>query len=129
VQLAVRYKCKEIRLEDLKGMNQKSKYLRSWSYYDFRQKIIYKAKEAGIKVILIDPSYTTQTCSQCGHISQDNLETRKLFICKDCDFRTEIDYNAALNIANPEFDKIKTVKEARKEFNKDNQITDEKVDN
>lgn len=129
VQLAVRYKCKEIRLENLKGMNQKSKYLRSWSYYDIRQKIIYKAKEAGIKVILIDPSYTTQTCSQCEHISQDNLETRKLFICKNCDFRTEIDYNAALNIANPEFDKIKTVKEARKEFNKDDQITDEKVDN
>lgn len=87
-------------MEDLSKITENNKFLRNWSYYDLQQKIKYKANEIGIKFILINPAYTSQTCSHCGYINKENRLTQEQFKCLSCEFEVNADYNAALNIAN-----------------------------
>lgn len=94
-----------IALENLKGIRKKmvSKaqrgYFHSWSFYQFRKFIEYKAKLQGVPLILVDPSYTSQTCPQCGNVDKKNRRDRDTFICIQCGFAGLADYTAALNIA------------------------------
>ncbi len=67
----------------------------SWS--QFRQFLTYKAEEAGRKLGLVNPAYTTQTCSQCGHRDRKELWERK-HCCVECGYVTNRDHNAAQNI-------------------------------
>ena len=41
---------------------------------------------------------TSQKCSRCGHTHPDNRATQAEFICQDCGFTANADYNAALVI-------------------------------
>ena len=61
-------------LEDLSGIRERTTVRRkqrarhsNWSFYQLRQFIEYKALIAGVPVIKVDPAYTSQTCSRCGH--------------------------------------------------------------
>ena len=71
-----------------------------------QHKIEYKAKEQGIKVVYINPAYTSLRCSKCGKIHKDNHPTRSQFICAHCGFKTLHDYNASQNIAVDNIDTI-----------------------
>ena len=55
-------------------------------------------KAAG-RVEKINPAYTSQTCSVCGHCAPDNRENQAVFRCKACGHRANADVNAAINIA------------------------------
>ena len=65
-----------------------------------------KATEKGIKVVKINPQYTSQRCSKCGCISKDNRKTQSNFECISCGFKTNADYNASQNIAIKDIDKV-----------------------
>lgn len=106
VDMAVRHGCGTIQMEDLSGIATDDAFLKRWSYYDLQTKIEYKAKEHGIKVVKIKPDYTSQRCSQCGHIHRDNRKTQADFECTMCGFKANADYNAARNIATPNIEKI-----------------------
>ena len=98
VDMAVKHGCGVIQMEDL-HIHSDEKLLRDWTYFDLRNKIEYKAKEKGIEVRFVDPKYTSQRCSCCGYIDRQNRETQKSFVCKQCGFAANADYNAALNLA------------------------------
>jgi transposase len=60
------------------------------------RRLEYKA--AG-RVEKVNPAYTSQTCSVCGHRAPENRESQAVFRCTACGHRAHADVNAALNIA------------------------------
>lgn len=91
-----------IRLEDLSGIRERTKVRKkqrrihhSWAFYQLRQMIQYKAVLLGIPVELVNPAYTSQTCSSCGQRGQRN---GLKFQCSDCGV-LDADINGALNIS------------------------------
>ena len=59
----------------------------------------YKAIRKGGEVIKIDPKFTSQKCSCCGHISKENRKSQSSFKCVKCTFEMNADLNASINIA------------------------------
>ena len=71
----------------------------SWSFYDFEQKLIYKAIASGSQVISCDAHYTSQRCPKCGLIDSKNRnKTKHEFCCQACSYRTNDDRVGAMNI-------------------------------
>src|SRR5256714_13692430 len=67
----------------------------SWSAF-FAQ-LSHKAEEAGRQFVKVNPAYTSQTCSQCGHRQKMPLSER-VFNCPCCHVHLDRDLNAASNI-------------------------------
>jgi putative transposase len=63
----------------------------------FRQMLKYKAESAGIQVIAVNPSNTSQACSECGTIVPKGLSVR-IHKCHNCGLILDRDINAARNI-------------------------------
>ena len=71
----------------------------SWAFYDFEQKLMYKALDNGSQVISCDAHYTSQRCPKCGFIDSKNRDkTKHEFCCQACSYRTNDDRAAAMNI-------------------------------
>ena len=67
----------------------------SWSAF-FGQ-LSCKAEEAGRQLVKVNPAYTSQTCSVCGHRQKMPLDVR-VFACPCCHVHLDRDLNAAKNI-------------------------------
>jgi len=67
----------------------------SWS--EFFSKLSCKAEEAGRQYVKVNPAYTSQTCSTCGHRQKMPLDIR-IFACPCCHVHLDRDLNAAKNI-------------------------------
>ena len=87
-----------IALEDLTGVNERSNSGAGWSYKDLRDKIVYKAKLLGVPVEIVNPAYTSQTCSRCESLNTDRRDQHR-FECLDCGHLDNADFNASINIA------------------------------
>ena len=72
--------------------------LNNWAFYELEQFIRYKAEAMGKSIVTIDPRYTSQKCSTCGHIYKGNRKGHS-FKCVKCGFQIHADLNAARNIA------------------------------
>ena len=102
VEFAKKYKCQYINMEKLTKDGFNDSILRNWSYYELQSMVEYKADRVGIKVRYINPAYTSQTCSKCGHIDKENRQTQEKFRCTKCGFELNADHNASINIARSE---------------------------
>lgn len=49
-------------------------------------------------LITVNPAYTSQQCSHCGHVDKYNRESQAVFVCQVCGMRMNADVNAAINI-------------------------------
>jgi putative transposase len=67
----------------------------AWSL--FFTLLFFKAACAGRTIIRVNPAYTSQTCSRCGHRQKLSLGER-IFCCPCCTLEIDRDHNAALNI-------------------------------
>ena len=102
--LSAKNQGKGIAIEDLTGIRFTSKRrnkkfrtkLGRWNFSQLRSFLEYKAKLRGVKLIVVEPAYTSQTCSSCHHIGK---RTNKHFKCQNCGNDLDADFNAALNIA------------------------------
>ena len=57
------------------------------------------ADKAPGRVEKINPAYTSQTCSGCGHRAPESRESQSRFRCRACGLQLHADVNAARNIA------------------------------
>lgn len=93
---------KGIRLEDLEGIRDRmanSYWLQSWSFYELRQFVEYKAAIAGVPVEIVDPAYTSRTCPVCGHQEKANRKSQAKFECQSCQHSAHADVVGAVNIS------------------------------
>jgi putative transposase len=51
------------------------------------------------RVEKINPAFTSQRCSACGHVAGENRKSQAVFACTACGFVCNADVNAAMNIA------------------------------
>ena len=97
-----------IALEDLNGIRERinakrtvakrqRRVLHTWAFYQLRAFISYKAQMAGVRLVLVNPAYTSQTCSHCGHCDKANRRTQAQFVCVACGHACHADLNAAEN--------------------------------
>jgi len=59
----------------------------------------YKARRKGKLCVDVPPQYSSQECSACGHIHQDNRQTQSLFVCLSCGYTDNADRNAGKVLA------------------------------
>jgi putative transposase len=91
-----------IALEELGGIRDRITVRRpqrathaSWSFHQLRSFIEYKAVEAGVLVILVDPRNTSRRCPRCGHCERANRPSQEQFRCRKCSLAGHADYIAA----------------------------------
>jgi putative transposase len=61
------------------------------------EKIEWVAAKSGKPVLLVNPKYTSQECSNCGHISKANRQGEK-FVCESCGHIDHADTQASRTI-------------------------------
>ena len=95
--------CKGISIEDLTNIRFTSKRrnkkfrtkLGKWNFSDLRAKLEYKALLNGVKLVVVNPAYSSQTCHSCKHIGK---RTNKVFKCTNTNCNVDsidADYNAS----------------------------------
>ena len=72
--------------------------LHSWAFAQLGSFLEYKCARAGIPLLRIDPRFTSQACSQCGHTEKANRKSRDSFVCKSCGHTSHADTNGAANV-------------------------------
>jgi IS605 OrfB family transposase len=96
-----------IALEDLTGIRVRTRARgadqrarqSNWAFGQLRVFIEYKARLAGIPIIVVDPRYTSQQCACCGAIDKRHRRSQAEFLCLSCGHADHADANAAKNIA------------------------------
>jgi putative transposase len=91
-------------IEDLAVKNMVKNHKLALSISDagwltFVNQLTYKSDWFGKNILTIgrfEPS--SKICSKCGHINQDMTLKDRLFICPNCKFEIDRDYQASLNI-------------------------------
>jgi IS605 OrfB family transposase len=92
-------------LEDLRGIRSRVTVRREqrgrhgkWAFYQLRAFVDYKARLAGVPVLVVDPRDTSRRCSECGHSEKLNRVSQSVFRCRVCGHLEDADLNAARNI-------------------------------
>lgn len=60
--------------------------------------LFFELLEYKTNVVKVNPAYTSQKCSKCGHTCKENRKTQSLFECIKCNFTMNADHNACYNI-------------------------------
>jgi len=87
------------RVNGLPRSRRHRRVLNSWAFFQLRAFIAYKAQMAGVRLVLVNPAYTSQTCSRCGHCERANRKSQSKFLCVRCGYACHADLNAAVNIS------------------------------
>ncbi len=94
-----------IGMEDLAGIRDRVRLsaaqrgeLNSWSFHQLQAFIAYKAKRAGVPLVVIDARNTSRRCPLCGHTTKANRPARDHFACVGCGLAGPADQVAAVNV-------------------------------
>jgi putative transposase len=112
LETALRWGCKTIVLEDLrnyqtpKHRRKLSRKLSNWLRGALYELLKYKAQRCGIKLVRVNPRWTSSYCPRCGakgvKISEPRtrqvIKSGRFFYCEGCSYLADRDYIAAVNI-------------------------------
>ena len=101
VQFAVDQNVGVLCVEQLHGIGKREmkqsrdkRELNQWSYYRLIDNIRYKAQREGLRLVYVDPRYTSKRCPVCGRI---NTPDKRFYRCV-CGFHCHRDIVGAMNI-------------------------------
>ena len=67
-------------------------------WHSFKSMLSYKLEHLGGELLLVDPRYTSQKCSECDHTDKENRKSQAQFVCTRCAHQKDADINAAKNV-------------------------------
>lgn len=79
----------------IKGGKRMRSRLHRWAWRELQTFIEYKAEAVGIRVIYVNPAYSSKTCSVCGCLGS---RVKHKFSCS-CGYVAHADWNASRNLA------------------------------
>jgi putative transposase len=66
---------------------------------EIRRQLTYKAERFGTRLAVIERFYpSSKTCSSCGWMNENLELSKRVFVCVECGYLADRDYNAAKNI-------------------------------
>ncbi|HEY4387163.1 MAG TPA: RNA-guided endonuclease TnpB family protein [Ktedonobacteraceae bacterium] len=92
-------------IEDLNisGMlknRKRSRAIADVGLYEFKRQLTYKAAQAGVTLKVVSCWYpSSKTCSSCGAVREELALSERVFVCFDCGYVADRDYNASKNLA------------------------------
>lgn len=111
-KIAIRHGAGTWQIEDLSTDIKVDKpwLARNWAPGMLKDAIRWQANQVGAKIVFVNPAYTSQRCSKCGHISSDNRPKKNkgssYFQCIMCGYKDHADKNAARNLSIVNVDEI-----------------------
>ena len=96
-----------IAVEDLKVKSmvrsRLARHISDAGWSTFKSQLEYKSGWHGRIFMKVDPKYTSQICSGCGHKDKENRQTQSKFVCLSCGEEHNADVNAAASAVRKEY--------------------------
>ena len=83
----------DLKISKMVNNSKLAKHILDCSWGTFFTLLEYKTN-----VIKVNPAYTSQECSKCGHTCKENRRTQSLFECVKCNYTENADLQATFNI-------------------------------
>ena len=80
------------------GLTNVNREMSDNSFHFFKTMLKYKCQEKCKHLHLVNPAYTSQTCSYCGSVDKKYRLSQSEFVCTNCGLIINADVNAAQNI-------------------------------
>ena len=79
------------------NLSKKTKRLMCmYAFFRFKEKLMFKCNQYGKQLIVVDESYTSRTCTCCGHLNEK--KTTEFLICSECKIELDRDVIGSRNI-------------------------------
>jgi len=82
-------------IKSMKLSSTVNRSMRNLGFYQFLTFLKHKCSERAVKLYIVNESYTTQACSNCGALNKPNDRS---YVCSKCDMEIHRDANGAVNI-------------------------------
>lgn len=104
----LRYIVNQLNLDNIKTVNRENiqhlrkfsstnRMMKHWNYAELFDVLDSKLESKGVLLNKINPTYTSQRCSNCGWTRKSNRKWKK-FKCEKCSYESDSDLNASKNI-------------------------------
>ncbi len=87
----------DLRVENMLKNRHLAKAIADASWTAFKNILVLKAEEAGVRVVEVPPHFTSRRCFECGEVVQKSLSVRT-HLCPHCGYVEDRDIQAAKNI-------------------------------
>ena len=77
------------------GLTKVNRDMSDNNFSTFKELLKYKSIEKAKHLVLVNPAYTSQTCSACGVIDKKSRISQAEFVCTSCGFIANSDENAS----------------------------------
>ena len=67
-----------------------------FSNFKFKERLKWKCSLYNKKLLIVDESYTSKTCTRCGYLN--NVGSNEVYKCNNCNLIIDRDCNGARNI-------------------------------